>query len=62
MANPDKYLFWGTNPDWYDYDENEQPYLTDKATEEARESFKRYMELIERQKKHKLDLFKTAQK
>ncbi|MBR6242746.1 MAG: hypothetical protein IKQ90_04540 [Ruminococcus sp.] len=51
LANPDKYLFWGTNPDWYDYDENEQPYLTDKAPEEARESFKRYMELIERQKK-----------
>jgi hypothetical protein len=51
IANPDNYLFWGTNPDWYDYDENEHPYLTDKAPEEAKESFKKYLELIERQEK-----------
>lgn len=50
VANARKYLFWSTNPDWYDYDENEQPYLTEAAPEEAKESFENYLELIERQK------------
>lgn len=50
VANAYKFLFWKTNPDWYDYDENEQPYLTESAPEEAKESFENYLELIERQK------------
>ncbi len=57
VANPDKYLFWGTNPDWYDYDENEQPYLTDAAPEKARESFKNYLELKEKEKKSGIRIF-----
>lgn len=38
-------LYWATNPDWYDYtdDENAKPFLTDKATQEAKESFQRYL-------------------
>ena len=51
IANAHQFLYWKTNPDWYDYDENEQPYLTDKAPEEAKESFKKYLELVEKQKK-----------
>lgn len=31
--------YWMTNPDWYDYDENEEPYLTDTAPPEAHKSF-----------------------
>ncbi len=50
VANAHQFLYWKTNPDWYDYDENEKPYLTDKAPEEAKESFQNYLELIERQK------------
>lgn len=51
VANAHQFLYWKTNPDWYDYDENEQPYLTEKAPEEAKESFKKYQELIEKQQK-----------
>lgn len=40
-------LYWATNPDWYDYtddeDPNAKPFLTDKAPPEAVESFKRYL-------------------
>ena len=50
IANAEKYLYWKTNPEWYDYDNNEQPYLTEKAPEKAQESFKNYLELVERQK------------
>lgn len=38
IYNPKMFL-WRSNPEWYDYDENEEPYLTDKAPEEAKESF-----------------------
>ena len=51
MVRGEVYLYWMTNSEWYDYDENEQPYLTDKAPEKARESFKKYLELKERQEK-----------
>ena len=44
------YFHWKTNPEWYDYDENEKPYLTDKAPKEARESFEKYLDLKEREK------------
>ena len=39
-------LYWATNPEWYDYtdDDDAKPFLTDKATAEAKESFKRYLE------------------
>ena len=57
VANPDKYLFWMTNPEWYDYDKNEQPYLTDAAPEKARESFKSYFELKEKEKKYGIRIF-----
>ena len=50
VSNAKEHLFWSTNPDWYDYDENEQPYLTDKAPEEAKKSFEQYLMLIKRQK------------
>ena len=50
VANANKFLFWKLNPDWYDYDENEQPYLTEAAPPEAKESFENYLKLIERQK------------
>ena len=43
IANAEKYLYWKTNPEWYDYDNNEQPYLTEKAPEKAQESFKNYL-------------------
>ena len=44
------YFHWKTNPEWYDYDENEKPYLTDKVPKEARESFEKYLDLKEREK------------
>ena len=31
IANPEKYFLWSTDPDWYDYDENDEPYLTENA-------------------------------
>lgn len=40
-----KMFIWRSNPDWYDYDENEEPYLTDKAPEEAKESFEIWKEI-----------------
>lgn len=39
-------LYWKSNPDWYDYadDEAETPFLTKVAPAEAKESFERYLE------------------
>lgn len=45
MVRGEVYLYWMTDPDWYDYDDNDKPYLTDKAPEKAQESFQRYLEL-----------------
>ena len=45
--------FWLTNPEWYDCDENNRPFLTDAAPEKARESFKVYLEWIEEREKRK---------
>lgn len=50
LADAKKYLFWGTNPEWYDYDENEQPYLTEEAPDEAKKSFAEYLEIVKKQK------------
>ncbi|MBR6395315.1 MAG: hypothetical protein IKS13_10945 [Ruminococcus sp.] len=52
VANAHEFLYWKTNPEWYDYDENEQPYLTDKAPLEAREAFKKYLELMKQLENH----------
>ena len=43
--------YWMKNPDWYDYDENDEPYLTEKAPPEAHESFRLNMEKIKRTEK-----------
>ncbi|MCM1507120.1 MAG: hypothetical protein NC177_08315 [Ruminococcus flavefaciens] len=51
MVRGEIYLYWITNLDWYDYDENEKPYLTEKAPEKARESFRKYIELKEKEKR-----------
>lgn len=50
MVKGDAYLYWMTNSDWYDYDENEKPYLTDKAPEKAKVSFEKYLALKKREK------------
>ena len=42
-------LYWMENPDWFDYtddEENPVPFLTEKATPEAKASFARYSEQI----------------
>lgn len=51
LVNAKKYLLWRTNRDWYDYDENDEPYLTECATEEAKKSYEHYLKVIEEQKK-----------
>lgn len=49
MTNAKFDLYWMTNDDWFKFDENGKPYLTDKATPEAIESFKKYkQQLIEK--------------
>ena len=45
IANPEKYFYWNSNTDWYEYDENDNPYLTEKAPDKAKESFENYLEL-----------------
>lgn len=47
-----KMLIWKHNPEWYDYDENDEPYLTDKATEEAKESFEIWKEVQKMKAEH----------
>ena len=54
IADAINYLYWKTNPQWYDYDENDFPFLTDNAPEEAKESFKKYLDLIENQENSNL--------
>lgn len=36
-------MFWKSNPEWYDYDDNLFPVLTDKAPEEAKVSYQNYL-------------------
>ena len=52
LVNANKYLFWRTNREWYDYDENEEIYLTDKAPEEARQSYQNYLDIVKKQKEN----------
>lgn len=51
MLATHEYDLWKDDPEWYDYDENDEPYLTEKAPPEAHESFKKCMELRERCKR-----------
>lgn len=45
------YSYWMTNQEWFYYDdETGEPHLTDKAPEEAKESFEKYMELVKKSK------------
>lgn len=36
--------YWKTNRAWYDYDENLNVYIKDDAPQEAKDSFKKYLE------------------
>lgn len=38
--------YWITNEEWYDIDDDGNPFLTDKATPEAVESFKKYKQQL----------------
>ena len=40
--------YWLTNPEWYYYDDQHRPHLTDAATDLARESFKAYKKWVKR--------------
>lgn len=40
--------YWRSNPDWYDYDENDEPYLTVLAPPEAQASFKMSMDKLKK--------------
>lgn len=39
-------LYWMSNHEWWEFADDEvgEPYLTEKATPEAKESFERYLE------------------
>lgn len=50
MSMHGEIMLWATNPEWYDYDENEEPYLTEKAPESAQKAFKEYLEIKKREK------------
>lgn len=38
--------YWASNKEWYGIDDNGNPFLTDKATLEAIESFKKYKQQL----------------
>lgn len=44
-------VFWKSNPEWYYYDKNDEPHLTEKAPPEAKESFKKAMAELKRSQK-----------
>lgn len=41
LYEPETY-YWSTNFEWFEYDHDMSPYLTEKATEKARVSFENY--------------------
>ena len=44
-----EYFIWQDNEDWFYFDdETGEPHLTDKAPDEARESFEKYQELVKK--------------
>lgn len=47
MMTADKELFvWNKDDSWWDYDEKGDVVLTEKATQEAKDSFEKYKEKI----------------
>ena len=36
-------MYWSSNPDWFAYDDDLFPVLTDRAPAEARESYENYL-------------------
>ena len=53
MSYYEKVVYWKNDPDWYDYDENGNPYLTDKAPEDAKKSFELWKIDYEKEKEHR---------
>lgn len=51
MNYKQKVVYFMKNPEWYDYDENEMPYLTDKAPPEAVESYNFWKEKFEEEQR-----------
>ena len=49
-------LYWKSNPDWFDYDDNLFPVMTDNAPPEAIESYNNYL----RQKGYEVTLLDFA--
>jgi len=37
-------LYWRTNEEWYHFDKNMNPVVNDDAPEEAKESYRQYLE------------------
>lgn len=58
MIKGDVYLYWKKNPEWYDYDENEKPYLTDKAPDKAKQAFEKYLQLKQKEKETGIKIIK----
>lgn len=44
MTTDEALFYWQTNKDWYIVDDEGNVTLTDKAPEEAKESYRRYVE------------------
>lgn len=38
--------YWTTNEEWFDIDDDGKPFLTDKATPKAVESFKKFKQQL----------------
>ena len=47
----EKGTFFKRNPEWYYYDENDYPHLTEKAPPEAVESYEYWKKMYERSQK-----------
>ena len=47
----EKVTFFKRNPEWYYYDENDYPHLTEKALPEAVESYEYWKKMYERSQK-----------
>ena len=44
MIGTQKYDLWMDNPEWFEFDEHDNPYLTEVAPQEAIDSFNACME------------------
>lgn len=47
MSYRQKCNYFKSNPEWYDYDEDDMPYLTEKAPPEAVESYEFWKKVFE---------------